>query len=95
MDPHVSPQVKTWSTRRRLDAGDDRRGEGARVLPTIDQIDCGLVLRVAGGKPRRLVAVGGARVAGNIAVNEFGAAGARVSSDPSLGGKARHGRGAL
>ena len=24
-------------------------------MPKVDQIDCGLVLRVAGGKPRRLV----------------------------------------
>ena len=24
-------------------------------MPTVDQIDCGLVLRVAGSKPRRLV----------------------------------------
>ena len=41
-------------------------------MPTVDQIDCGLVLRVAGGKPQRLVAVGGARVAGNVASDEFG-----------------------
>ena len=41
-------------------------------MPTVDQIDCGLVLRVAGGRPRRLVVVGGARVAGNVASDEFG-----------------------
>ena len=53
-------------------------------MPTVDQIDYGLVLRVGGGKLRRLVVVGGARVAGNITGDEFG--GGRSSGE--LGTKA-------
>ena len=49
----VKPQVKQVNLAGlgpRLVAGDARDGGGARILPMVDQIDRGLVLRVAGAR---------------------------------------------
>ena len=79
--PHVSNSgevnlgphgVKQGQTRRRLAAGKARRGRAVRVLHSGDQKDGGDHLRDAGSEPRRVVAVGGAGVAGNIAGDKFG-----------------------
>ena len=59
-------------------------------MPKVDQIDCGLVLRVAGGKPRRLVVEVELGEAGNDAGDEFGGG----QSSGELGPVARrHSRG--
>ena len=41
-------------------------------MPTVDQIDCSLVLRVAGGKPRRLVVEVELGEVGNNAGDDLG-----------------------
>ena len=41
-------------------------------MPKVDQIDCGLVLRVAGGKPQRLVVDVELGEAGNDASDDLG-----------------------
>ena len=64
MGPHG---VKQGETRRRLAAGEARRGGVMRVSCSGDQNDGGEHLHVAGSKPHRVVAVGGAGVAGNVA----------------------------
>ena len=46
----------------RLVAGEARDGGGDRNLPTVDQIDRGLVLRVAGARARLVGQAGGAGV---------------------------------
>ena len=53
-----------------------------RVLHSDDQKDGGDHLRDVGSVPRRVVAVGGAGVAGNIAGDEFG--GGRSSGEDEL-----------
>ena len=69
------PEVKLGQqgqTRRCLAAGEARRGGAVWVLHSNDQMDDGDLLRVAGSKTRRVVAVGGAGVVGNVAGNDLG-----------------------
>ena len=47
---------------RRLDAGEARDGGAARKSPTVDQIDHGLVLHVAGARAHLVGQAGGAGV---------------------------------
>ena len=82
MGPHVSPRVKTWSTRRRLDAGDDRRGAGARVCVSGDQTGGRDHLRGAGSEPRHLVVEVELGEAGNYVGNDLG--GRRSSGELGL-----------
>ena len=79
--PHVSEsgEFKLGSTRVKLAgvdpglvAGRARDGGGVRVLHSGDQKDDGDHLRDAGSEPRRVVAVGGAAVAENIAGVDLG-----------------------
>ena len=55
-----SSWVKPAGPGQRLVTGDDRDGGGLRQLPTGDQIDRGLVLRVAGARAHLVGQVGGA-----------------------------------
>ena len=48
---------------QRLVAGDARDGGGARILPTVDQIDRGLVLCVAGARAYLVVVAAAAGTA--------------------------------
>ena len=57
-----SSRVKPAGLGPRLVAGETRDGGGARDLPTVDQIDRGLVLRVAGARARLVGQAGGAGV---------------------------------
>ena len=59
---HRSSWVKPAGPGQRLVAGDDRDGGGLRESPTGDQIDRGLVLRVAGARAHLVGQVGGAGV---------------------------------
>ena len=59
-------------TRRRLDAGDVRRGRGARVCIFGDQNDGGEQLRDAGSEPHRLVEKVELGEAGNDAGDDLG-----------------------
>ena len=63
--------VKLWSTPVKITgvdpqlvSGEVSGGGARRVSPTGDHLDGGLVLRVAGGRARLVVQVGGAGVAG-------------------------------
>ena len=80
--------VKIWSTRRQLDAGDDRRGGGARLCVSGDQINGGEQLRDAGSEPRRLVEKVELGEAGNNAGDDLG--GRRSSGKDELVAR-RHG----
>ena len=57
-----SSWVKPAGPGQRLVAGDDRDGGGLRESPTSDQIDRGLVLRVAGARAHLVGQAGGAGV---------------------------------
>ena len=67
-----SQRVKPADVGPWLDACDDRRSGERRVLPTIDQIDCGLVLLVPGSKPQCLVVEVELGEAGNDAGDDLG-----------------------
>ena len=77
---------QTWSTRRRLDAGDDRRGGGARVCVSGDQIDGGEQLRDAGSAPRRLVEKVELGEAGNDAGDDLGGRRSSGEDEPEATG---------
>ena len=59
-------------------------------MPTVDQIDCGLVLRVAGGKPRHLVVEVELGEAGNDAGDDLGGRRSSGEDKPEATGHARH-----
>ena len=62
----MKPQVKRVNLAGlgpRLVAGDARDGGGARILPTVDQIDRGLVLCVAGARAHLVVVAAAAGTA--------------------------------
>ena len=62
-----------------------------RVSCSGDQNDGGEHLHVAGSKPHRVVAVGGARVAGNIAGDDLGGrrSSGEAGTEPTVHGEAR------
>ena len=68
----VKPRRSKRSTRWRLAAGEARCGGVLRVWSSVDQIDGGDVLRVAGGLTRRVVQAVCAGVAGDDAGVEPG-----------------------
>ena len=75
---------QTGLTRRRLAAGEAKRGGEVRVLCSGCQNDGGAHLRVAGSEPRRVVVVAGLGVAGNDAGDE--SSGCRSSGEVELVG---------
>ena len=60
-------------------------------MPTVDQIDCGLVLRVAGSKPRRMVVEVELGEAGNNARDDLGGRRSSSQDKPEATGTARRG----
>ena len=81
-----------WSTgltRRRLAAGEARRGGGVRDPCSGDQMGGGEHLQVAGTEPQLLVAVVELGVAGDVAGDDFGG---RRSSGADENGATMHGR---
>ena len=79
---------QTTLTRRRLAAGEARRGGGLRVSCSGNQNDGGEHLHIAGSKPHRVVAVGGAGVPETSPAMSLAAAGARACSVSALHGTA-------
>ena len=55
-------------------------------MPTVDQIDCGLVLRIAGGRPRRLVVEVELGEAGNDAGDDLGGRRSSGEDEPEATG---------
>lgn len=61
----VKPVVKTGPTRRRLAAGEAKRGGVLRKTPTVHGSSCGWVRWIALAVARRMVVVAGPGVAGD------------------------------
>ena len=102
MGPHVSDsggvklgsnRVKRGPTRRRLNAGEARRGGGLRDSSSDDQMAGGGHLRDAGTRPRRVVAAVGPGMAGVITGVDLGGrwSSGELGVDATTVGKARMG----
>ena len=72
--------VKRGQNHRRLDAGEAKRGGGARESPSGDHLDGGLVLRVAGELAHLMEATGGHGDGGARRNGARGGAGVRAPS---------------
>ena len=92
--PVIDPGGSTWArtgvkvsqTRQRLEAGDDRRGGGARLCISGDQIDDGEQLRDAGSEPRCLVEKVELGEAGNNASDDLGGRRSSGEDEPEATG---------